>query len=203
MMHIMQIHEIAPPIFRSATQFRLLGELYVRPEAEATIGELAARIGSSASSVSREVDRLAEAGLVLSRPEGNRRVVSARMEAPIAEDLRRLLLKSYGPAPVIRRLLDAVNGVFEARIFGSWAARATGRPGPTPNDIDLLVVGDVDPLEVYEVARRATKQLGMEVTPVIRSPEEWARDQTEFARTVRTGPSVDVTPIAAFGDNDG
>lgn len=197
MLRIMQIKTTSrdlSPIFRSETQFRLLGELFVRPDREWTLGDLAGRIGSSASAVSREVDRLAAAGLVTAVRRGNQRIVTARMESPVAEDLRQLLLKSYGPAPVITRLLAGVTGVDEARIFGSWAARAAGEPGQSPNDVDLLVIGEMEPMEIYEVARKATQELGLEVNPVIRTRQEWQQDQTEFARTVREGITVDVTP---------
>lgn len=193
-MQITSVSVDLSPIFRSDTQFRLLGELFLQPDREWTLTELARRIDSSASAVSREVDRLAQLGIVTAVPRGNLRLVRARMQSPVAEDLRRLLLKSYGPAHVIAKLLSELPGVEEARIFGSWAARAAGESGSVPNDIDLLVIGAVEPMRVYEVARVATRRLELEVNPVVRTRREWEDDQTEFARVVREGATVDVTP---------
>ena len=96
--------------------------------------------------------------------------------------------------PVIREALTAMPGVERAVIFGSWAARWHGRPGPVPADIDLLVVGDVDHDAVWTVAAELTRALGIEVNPTIRTPQEWAEDPTGFAREVNDGPQVDVTP---------
>lgn len=200
-MLLMQRRSRAPvdllPIFRSEAQFRLLGELYLEPAREWSLTGLAERIEALPSSVSREADRLEDAGLVTSRRQGNVRLVSARMDSPIAEDLRRLLSKTYGPAHVLREALADVAGLSRAVIFGSWAARASGEPGPPANDIDLLAVGDLDPLDVYEAARIAGKRLDMDVNPIVRSPEEWDQDRTQFAQTVRTGPQIDVTPGSA------
>lgn len=201
-LRIMQMHSISrdlSPIFRSETQFKLLGELFVDLDRQWTIGDLAERIDSSASAVSREVDRLAATDLVTATRSGNQRMVAANMASPIAEDLRRLLVKSYGPAPTITRLLRTVPGIEEALIFGSWAARAAGEPGPPPHDVDLLVIGQMAPLDVYEVARAATQELGIEVNPVVRTRQEWDDDRTEFARAVREGTTVDVTPAADNG----
>lgn len=202
-MLVMQRRSRAPvgllPIFRSEAQFRLLGELYLDPAREWKLSELAERIDSLPSSVSREVDRLESAGLVASHRQGNVRLVSARMDSPIAEDLRRLLSKAYGPAPILREELANVAGLSWAIIFGSWAARASGEPGPPANDIDLLVVGDLDPLDVYEAARVAGKRLNMDVNPIVRSRNEWESDRTQFAQTVRTGAQIDVTPSSEHG----
>lgn len=80
----------------------------------------------------------------------------------------------------------------QVAIFGSWAARWRGDPGPPPNDIDLLVVGDVEYAEVWDRAAELSSQLGLEVNPVIRTVEEWEGEDSGFATAVRTGPLVTV-----------
>jgi DNA-binding transcriptional ArsR family regulator len=182
------------PLFRSDAQFRLLGELFTMPGLEVTVGTLAERVGVPRATVSREVARLAEAGLVSTRREGNRTVVRADDRSPVATDLRSLLSKLYGPVAAIRAELARVGGVEQAFIFGSWAARWRGEPGPPPEDVDVLVVGDVDRDEVWTRMAQLSRRLGVEVNPVIRLPEEWATDPTGFAATVKASPQVDVTP---------
>jgi hypothetical protein len=79
-------------------------------------------------------------------------------------------------------------------IFGSWAARWQGTPGPVPGDIDVLVIGEVEHDAVWTVAAELTRGLGIEVNPTIRTPAEWEDDPTGFAQRVKEGPQVDVTP---------
>ena len=182
------------PLFRTDVQFRLLGELFTNPGLETTVGGLAERVGAPQATVSREVARLADGGLVRVRREGNRTLVAAAMEASIAPELQSLLGKLYGPPPRIREVLAAVAGVQQALIFGSWAARWQGASGPLPRDIDVLVVGEVDHDAVWTAAAELTRELGIEVNPTIRTPAEWQQDPTGFAQHVKDGPQVDVTP---------
>ena len=66
-----------------------------------------------------------------------------------------LLALTYGPAAILPELLARVDGVREAYIYGSWAARYRGEPGTEPRDVDVLVVGDADEDDLDDVARAA------------------------------------------------
>lgn len=182
------------PLFRTDAQFCVLGELYTNPGLEVTVGVLAGRLGVPQATVSREVARLAAAGLVHTRREGNRTLVTAALEASIGPELQSMLGKLYGPPARIRAALAAVPGVQRAAIFGSWAERWQGTPGSVPGDIDVLVIGDVDHDAVWTVAAALTRELGIEVNPAIRTAAEWEHDPTGFAQQVKQGPQVDVTP---------
>lgn len=196
--HLMDGGERAP-LFRTDTQFRVLGELFTNPGSEVTVGVLAERVGAPQATVSREISRLAEGGLVRTRREGNRTLVAAATEASIATELQSLLGKLYGPPARIRESLAAVPGVQRAMIFGSWAARWQGIAGPVPRDIDVLVIGDVDLDAVWTAAAELTRELGIEINPTIRTPTEWQEDPTAFAQEVKDGPQVDVTPNRPAG----
>lgn len=185
------------PIFRSEAQFRILGELFTGPGAELTIGELAERIDVPHPSVSREVSRLASAGLLRTRPQGNRTLVSADRDATVADDLASLLMKVYGPVATIRSALGRLAGVREVSIFGSFAKRWQGSPGPVPNDVDVLVVGDVEVDVVWTAAAEASRHLGIEVNPVIRTAQECEEEHTGFAAAVKQGPRIVLVPAGA------
>ncbi len=60
-----------------------------------------------------------------------------------------------GSIPVHLRQQDEIE---QLMIYGSWAARCEGEAGPSPNDIDLLVIGRPDRDEVHEAALRAQQQ---------------------------------------------
>lgn len=190
------------PIFRSEAQFRILGELFTRPGVELTVGQLAARIAVPHPSVSREVARLAAAGLLRTRREGNRTLVRAETHTPIATDLASLLGKLYGPVAAVRAVMERLEGIEEAWIFGSFAERWHGRAGPVPNDVDLLVVGEVEVDAVWSVTAELSRELGIEVNPVIRTSDEWAAERTGFAQAVREGPRIDVTPASHEGSQE-
>lgn len=180
------------PLFRSEAQYRLIGELFTAPGREISVGELAERIGASHATVSREVSRLEEAGLLRSRGDARRRLVAAETETTVFHPLRDLMARVYGVPKIIR---DEFGGL-DARIliFGSWAARWHGEPGHVPNDVDVLVIGDASPTDAWDAASRASTRIGMEVNVVVRTDEEWENDPTGFAADVRSRPLIDVRP---------
>ena len=180
------------PIFRSDAQYRLVGELYTNPGREYTVGELVLLADASHTTISREVSRLEDAGLVRSRHEGRRRLVAAAMQTPVFGPLRDLMAKVYGVPAVVREEFHHPL-VEQVLIFGSWAARWAGHAGHTPNDVDVLVIGDLDPTDAWEAAARATRRLGVEVNVVIRTPREWADDDHGFAAQVRSSPVIDLS----------
>lgn len=179
------------PIFRTRAQQRLLTDLYVRADGALSLTELSERTGVPLSTVQREVALLDRAGIVVSERVGNVRLVTANTESPYHDELSSLLLKAFGPAAVLASRLRGIGRVDRAYIFGSWARRYSGEPGPAPHDLDLLVVGTIDPSEAYRVARQAEESLGMEVNPVVLSPEEWTTPKG-LARRIKTGPLVEV-----------
>src|SRR6201999_4651354 len=103
--------------------------LFLHPEERYSVTELAHRLGASQSTVSREVDRLSEAELVREERRGNLRLLWANADNPLARPLGELLALTYGPAAVLGELVGAVEGVDEAYIYGSWAARYDGEEG--------------------------------------------------------------------------
>lgn len=178
------------PLFRSQLQGRLLAILYAEPERERAISELAGSLDAHVATVHREVDRLERAGILASRQVGRTKVVRPNLDSPFAPELSSLVLKAFGPVPVISGLLAQVPGIEEAHVFGSWAERHQGIPGPPPRDIDVLVVGRPERDEVYRAAAEAERVTGIPVDVVIRSPEAWDRQDDGLARTIRSGPRV-------------
>lgn len=115
------------------------------------------------ATVSREADRLGAAGLIKERRYGNMRLVRAATDTVVSRPLTDLLAATFGPLPVLGELLAEVAGVAEAYIYGSWAARHEGVPGPVPRDIDVLVIGTADEDDLDDAARSAESRLGREV----------------------------------------
>jgi DNA-binding transcriptional ArsR family regulator len=170
----------------------LLGELFVYAADGRSISELSAATGIPQATVSREVARLEEAGLVRSIRRGRLRLVQADDHLAYYPELRALLLKTIGPAAVLRRSLADVTGIDSAFVFGSWAGRYHGERGPAPNDIDLLVIGNPDLDALYAACREAERELRLDVNPVVRSASDWRKGQAGFLADVRAGPLVPI-----------
>lgn len=182
------------PLLRSRVQGDLLALLYLHPNRDYSLTEAAALIGASVKTVHTEASRLIAAGFVRDSRRGNVRLLRAVTDTPVSRPLTDLLAVTYGPLPVLNDLLADVEGITQAFIYGSWAARYLGEPGPVPGDVDVLVVGTADPDDLDEIARAAQSRLGRPVDIRRIRPAAWASPDPAdpFLASVRERPLVEL-----------
>lgn len=178
------------PVFRSPLQGELLALILGEVRSEWTIDELADGIGAPYQSVATELRRLEASDLLRTRRIGRSKLIRVNEEHPLVRPLRDLAVMAFGPPRVLAEELRGIEGCEAAYIYGSWAARHNGAPGPYPRDIDVLVLGDVDRDAVYEAVARAERRLHQEVNVTLRSSAAWKRADDGFARQVKGGPLV-------------
>lgn len=181
---------VLAPLFRSETQAHLLAELLL-PGAELSVGELAERAGVAYPTAHREIGRLLDAGILTERRVGNTRLVRGNPDSPLMDPVRQILLTVTGPTALLRERLREVEDIDVAFVFGSFAARATGVAGPSPNDIDLMVIGDLDARAVYRICRQVSELVGRTVNPTVMTAAEWST-HTGFVQEVRNNPVLEV-----------
>jgi hypothetical protein len=87
-----------------------------------------------------------------------------------------------------------VAGVDRAFIFGSWAARYSGEPGPPPHDVDVLVVGTADLDDLDEIAHTAEARLDREVNIRRIRPQTWEQPPANdaFLASLRSRPLTEL-----------
>jgi predicted nucleotidyltransferase len=129
---------------------------------------------------------------------GRSKLVHANTGNPYYEPLSRLALMAFGAPQVIREEFRTIDHVEQLFIFGSWAARYAGERGPSPHDVDVLIIGAPDRDEVYEAARRAQERLGRELNTTVRNAEQWQRAQDGFTQQLRSSPLLEI-PLEGSG----
>ncbi len=157
----------------SATQQRVLALLFGQSERSFFTTEIIGLVGAGSGVVQREVRRLVESGLVTVTRIGNQKHYQANPAAPIFEELRGIVVKTLGPAELLRAVLTALGDKVQlALVYGSVAKRSdTAR-----SDIDLLIVSDGLTLEqVYEVLGPVEQRLGRRVSPTLYTVAEFRR----------------------------
>lgn len=181
------------PIFRSQAQAELLTWLFLHPDREFSLTDLAQRVGVSSPTVHREAERLIESRLVKEKILGRNRLLSMNLQHPAAESLGRLLEVTFGPRQVVAEEFAEVPGADRVLIFGSWAARYAGEAGHSPDDIDAMVIGDtVDRGDLYAAGDRAPQRLGIPANPVLRTHEQWDDPDDRLSAQLHAQPLVGV-----------
>lgn len=182
------------PVFRSRITAAVLARTYIG-DGEYSVAELASVAGTDTGTMAREVRRMEAAGVVISRMVGRTKLVQANHAAPFYRALRDLVVIVLGPTEVLGAELAGLNGVNAAAIFGSWAARAAGEAGPSPADIDLLVIGRPDRDDLHDAVGRARSRLGRDINTVVLSPSRWAAGDDPFITELRSRPMVALSGV--------
>lgn len=179
------------PLLRSRAQGDIITWIVLHPDRSASLTQIAEATGLSLPTVKREVDRLADAGLIVETRRGNTRLIQAATDNVVYGPLSHLMAVTFGPLPVLQELLADVEGVQEAYIYGSWAARYAGKPGPIPGDIDVLVIGLADPDVLDDIAAHASSDLDREVNIRRVRPASWeAAEGDPFKATILSRPLI-------------
>ena len=151
----------------SKVQRCVLGLLYGNPDRSFYANELFRLAGSGTGAVVRELAKLADSGLVTVNKIGNQKHYQANRDAPIFDELRGIVLKTFGMADVLRQgLLPLSSQISVAFVYGS-VAKGTDT---AKSDIDVMVIGDdLAYPEVYSALMPIEKQLGRKINPSIYS----------------------------------
>lgn len=181
------------PILRSRQQAELLALLLGDPQLELSLSDLADRLDTPYATVHREVERAETAGLITSRKVGNTRLVRANTSSPYFEGLSQVLTRAFGVPAVLASALRPLEGISEAFIYGSWAARYLGSQGQRPvEDIDVLVLGEPDRDQLYAAIESVEPRLGRPVQVTVRDADWLASGEGSFHDTVLSRPMVPI-----------
>jgi predicted nucleotidyltransferase len=148
-----------------------LALLLLHPEASFHVREIARITGKVPGTLLRELNALADAGLLLRRPLGNQVHFQANPASVVYEDLRNLLKKTAGVADILREALEPLALKIQvAFVYGS-IARGDERAG---SDIDVMLVGTAKFSDAVGVLGPAQETLRRVINPNLYPPKEFA-----------------------------
>jgi predicted nucleotidyltransferase len=169
---------------------RVLALLLLHPEESLHGREIARRTGLPSGTLTRELTRLADAGLLKRERRGNQLLYSAERACPVFEEMASILRKTSGVAEVLAAALaPARDRIRAAFVYGSLAS-GRERAG---SDADLMIVGDIGFGEAVRLLHPAQASLGREISPKVYGRTEWARKRRApdaFLREVLAKPKI-------------
>jgi predicted nucleotidyltransferase len=180
-----------------STRQRVLAVLLLEPDAAFHLRELARLTGSHAGTLTRELDKLTGAGLLLRSEQGNQVRYQADRQCPLFVELAAMFRKTHGVVPLLRDALAPLTGrIGVALVFGSFA-RGTQTAG---SDVDVLVVGQIGFAELVHALYPVQQTLQREINPVVYSPAEFAARAQAGEAFVRG--LLESTNVFVMGDKD-
>lgn len=170
----------------------ILAATLLSPEKSWYLSELAAHLGTSPSSLQRELEALARSGILERKQDGRRTYYRAQTASPVFQELRALFSKTAGIVPLLHsELARFASKIKWAALYGSIARDEE----QTQSDIDLLVVGPVGLTELLPALRRVEQQFGREVNVTRYSESEFfakRRGRDHFLSSVLKGKLITI-----------
>jgi predicted nucleotidyltransferase len=181
---------LADALFAKVQQ-RVLGVLFGNPRRTFYANEVIGLARSGTGAVQRELARLEAAGLVNVTRVGKQKHYQANATSPLFEELRALVLKTFGLADVLRAALALVSR--NIRVAFVYESIAKGED-TAASDIDLMVISDrLTYADLFTALEDASRQLGRKVAPTIYSSKELAKrvkQDNAFVTRVLAQPKV-------------
>jgi len=173
------------------TQQRILGALFGQPERSFYASELIRDAGTGSGAAQRELAKLEDSGLLVSRWIGNQKHYQANATSPLFSDLRNIVLKTVGLVEPLRQALKPIESQIRmAFVYGSIAKGSD----QAASDIDLMVVSDTLSYgDVFGTLDKVSRALGRTVNPTVYSTAEFSKRtkaDNAFVSRVLEGPKV-------------
>ena len=185
----LKMHQSLATVLLPEYRRRLLGLLLLRPDEALHGREIARRTGLAAGTVTRELAKLAEVGLLRREKRGNQQLYSADKNCPVFAEMASILRKTSGMADVLQQALAPVAAQIRvAFVFGSVAqARETAG-----SDVDLMLIGDLGFAQAVQCLYPVQAELDREVNPKVFSADEFAQKAASdsFLRDVLCKPKI-------------
>ena len=175
----------------SKTQQRVLALLFGQSQRSFYANEIIAFAAMGSGAVQRELAKLVKSALVTVKKIGNQKHYQANQHAPIFDELRSIVMKTFGVTDVLRMALQAHWSQIDlAFVYGSMAKGSE----QAHSDIDLMVIGEqISNVALLEVLQPLQQQLGRIVNPTLYTPAEFeqrVRDGKSFIVRVLEQPKI-------------
>jgi predicted nucleotidyltransferase len=154
---------------RSKARQRLLAYYFTNPTARLHLRDLAGRLGIDPSNLSRELRRLEREGLFRSEVSGRQKYFQLNRGYSLFAEVRSIVTKTIGAAPLLTQSLKKVEGIEEAYLYGSFARNQQD----AVSDIDVLVIGSPRSEPLAEAVRKLERRLGREINYTVLTRREF------------------------------
>lgn len=153
---------------RSQARRRLLAYFFTNPSSRLHLRDLAERLGIDPANLSKELRRLETEGLFRSEISGRQKYFQLNPAYPLFREVRGIVTKTIGVAPLLSQALGKIDGIEEAFLYGSFAQNQQD----AASDIDVLIIGSPSTQTLAEAVGKLERQLGREINYTVLTRQE-------------------------------
>lgn len=161
-------------LITSKTRIRLLVKFFSNPDTRAYLREIAEEFGESTNAVRVELNRLSEAKLLNSAPEGRTIKYTANTKHPLFGNITQIVNKYLGLDEIALNIVERLGNVERACVIGDYAR------GVDSGIIDLVIVGeDIDRVLLDDLSAKVERIINRKISRLVLSPDEFKNLQSK------------------------
>ncbi len=184
-------------LFISKTRVKLLETFLSDPTQMYHVRDLVRKTGDEINAVRRELYRMEEVGMVKKEPRGNRIYFWFRKDYIYYPELLSMIAKNTGLGAAIIKAKSKLGKLDLIMFSGRFIRRV---PRKTPDEVDLLVVGDINISELNTLVHAEEIRRGSPInyTPMTSEELKFRRSRRDpFLQGILMG-----TRVFALGDEE-
>jgi hypothetical protein len=125
-------------LITSKTRIKLLLKFFLNASRKDYLRNLESDLGDNTNAIRVELNKLEEAGLLLSFVKGNKKYFQSNHKHPLFSDIQSILMKITGLDELMKRVLENVGDLERVYLSGDLAH------GNDSEIIDLILVGKIN-----------------------------------------------------------
>lgn len=153
-------------LISSKTRIKLLLKFFLNSNTTAYLRSLESEFGESSNAIRLELNRLEDAGMLLSAMNGNKKIFRANTQHPLFVEVHNILRKHIGLDHVVEQVVERLGSVEQVFLVGDFSR---GLDSPV---IDLLFIGEIDRSYLIRLIERAEALVNRKIRYLIYSSQE-------------------------------
>ena len=161
-------------LITSKTRIKILMRLFLNPDQQAYLRELAGEFSISSSQVAEELQQLNDAGLIISQKKGRQINYQANTKHILFPELHSMVKKSLGMDYILESIISRLGNLRKAILIDDYArGRDTGI-------IDLILVGDIDQENLLDLIKKSEKYIDRKLRTLALTTREYEKLMPEL-----------------------
>ena len=153
-------------LITSKMRVQILMRLFLNPDSQAYLRELADEFRASPGHVKTELQQLHHAGLLTSAKEGRQVQYRADRSHPLFPELQSMVRKALGMDRILESIVTRLGNLEAAYLAGDYAE------GRDSGIIDLVLIGEINRANLDDLVRKTERYIQRRIRPLVLSKAE-------------------------------
>lgn len=172
---------------------RLLNYFFINPQEKLYVNEISRKLDLDKRNLVKKIKELEQEGILKSENRGNLKLYSINRGYHLYKEYRNIILKTTGLEDRLREVIQGTPGIREGYIYGSYALDKMD----THSDIDLLIIGNHNILELQRKLNQLQKETDREINIVNMDNKEFKnriKKKDSFIQEIFNKKYIKLTP---------